>query len=125
MLFRSKLEQVSTPNISEKTVTVSYNIITLTEQEYISRIKGLESQIRIIRDNYLKLTDFTQLADSPITAEAKEDYRIFRQQLRDILNNVTDPSKVVWPPIPTSAPNIEIPLFSPVPSYKNGIMPPF
>ena len=105
--------------------SLSYNIITLTEQEYNSRIKSLEAQIRTTRDNYLKLTDFTQLADAPITDIAKEDYKVFRQQLRDILNNVTDPSKVVWPPIPTSAPNIEIPPFPPVPSYKNGIMPPF
>lgn len=122
--INQKLERVYNLNVDNRTVTISFSIITLSPSEYQQRINSLEAQIRVIRDDYLKLTDFTQLADAPISAEAKSDYVTFRQQLRIILDNVTDPTTIVWPPIPTSAPNITIPPFPPVPTYKNGFSVP-
>lgn len=122
--INQKLEKVFTLNSGNKTVTISFNIVELTSGEYQQRVSGLESQIRNIRDQYLRLTDFTQLSDAPISTAAKSDYVIFREQLRNILNNVTDPTTIVWPPIPTSAPNITIPPFPPVPTYKNGFSVP-
>jgi hypothetical protein len=124
--INQKLEKVFTANgsgafMGSKTVTISFNIVTLSQSEYDTRINSLEAQIRVIRDNYLRLTDFTQLADAPISTEAKSDFITFRQQLRDILDNVTDPTTIVWPIIPTSATNITIPPFPPVPTYKNGL----
>jgi hypothetical protein len=112
------VERVFTPNTSNKTVLVSYTIKNLTPTEYQNRINSLTAQVKVIRDSYLKLTDFTQLSDAPISLESKNDFITFRQQLRDLLNNVTDPTTIVWPVIPTSAPNIVIPPFPPVPSYK-------
>lgn len=70
-----------------------------------------------IRDQYLKMTDFTQIADVPISSQARSDFATFRQQLRDLFN-VSDLSNVVWPFIPTSAPNIIIPPFPPIPKYN-------
>lgn len=122
--INQKLERAFTLNTANKTVTINFNIVTLSPTEYQQRINSLESQIRVIRDEYLRLTDFTQLSDAPISAQAKSDYVTFRQQLRDILENVTDPTTIVWPDIPTSAPNITIPPFPPVPTYKNGFSVP-
>jgi len=116
--INEKLERVLTPNIGDKTVLITYTKATLTPSEYQQRIDSLEAQVRVIRDDYLRLTDFTQLSDAPISSEAKADFIVFRQQLRNILVGVTDPTTIVWPPIPTSAPNITIPPFPPVPSYK-------
>ena len=115
-----KLERRFAADITNKIVNITFEKVTLTQSEYQQRINSLEAQVRNIRDQYLKLTDFTQLSDAPITAQAKSDFVTFRQQLRDILKNVTDPTTIVWPTIPTSAPNIEIPPFPPVPTYKNG-----
>lgn len=119
-----KLKRNIDLNLVDKRVTVTFTTVDLTTQEYTNRINFIENQIRSIRDNYLRLTDFTQLPDAPISSAAKTDFVNFRQQLRDILNNVVDPTTITWPTIPTSAPNIEIPAFPPVPDYKNGLIPP-
>jgi hypothetical protein len=112
------VERVFTPDSNSKTVLVTYKTVNLSPTEYQNRISSLTTQVKVIRDSYLKLTDFTQLSDAPISLESKNDFITFRQQLRDLLNNVTDPTTIVWPVIPTSAPNIVIPPFPPVPSYK-------
>lgn len=122
--INQKLERAFTLNLENKTVTISFNIVELTPGEYQQRVDSLEAQIRNIRDQYLRLTDFTQLSDAPISAQAKSDYVTFREHLRNILDNVTDPTTIVWPPIPTTAPNISIPPFPPVPTYKNGFSVP-
>jgi hypothetical protein len=41
----------------------------------------LWEQIRLWRNNRLKQTDWTQLADAPVDSEA---WAVYRQQLRDI-----------------------------------------
>jgi len=109
--INQKLEKVFNLNEANKTVTISFNIVALSPSEYQQRVNGLNAQIRVIRDGYLRLTDFTQLSDAPISVEAKSDFVTFRLQLRNILDDVTDPTKIVWPTIPTSAPNIVIPPF--------------
>jgi hypothetical protein len=70
-----------------------------------------------IRDQYLKMTDFTQIPGVPISSDARADFASFRQQLRDLFD-AADLSTVVWPTIPTSAPNISIPPFPPMPKYN-------
>lgn len=103
-------------NINTKTCNVTYTIKTLSSQELSERIGVLKSQIRMIRDRYLSLTDFTQLSDIPFSSQIKTEFATFRQQLRD-LPNVSDPSTITWPVIPTSI-NINLPPFPPVPTYK-------
>lgn len=103
-------------NTNTKTCDVTYTIKTLSSNELKERIDVLKSQIRMIRDKYLALTDFTQLLDVPFSSEVKTEFATFRQQLRD-LPNVSDPTTITWPSIPTSV-NINLPPFPPVPSYK-------
>lgn len=52
--------------------------------------------IRSARENYLKDSDWTQLTDSPLTVEKKEEWKIYRQALRDI-TKYENPWIVVWP----------------------------
>lgn len=115
------ISQSLVPNNSldttNKTCNVTYTIKTLTSQELSERIEVLRSQVRMIRDRYLSLTDFTQLSDVPFSTQAKTQFATFRQQLRD-LPNASDPSTITWPEIPTLV-NINLPPFPPVPSYKN------
>jgi hypothetical protein len=102
---------------TNKVVNIQYSVVDLdaTDIETLNSI-FIESATPT-RDQYLKLTDFTQIPDAPLSAEAKNDYLIFRQQLRNMFD-VPDLSTVVWPQIPTSAPNVVLPPFPALPKYN-------
>jgi hypothetical protein len=111
-----KLIETKTLNINEKTCTISYSIQNADTSEIEIRTQQLKQSIRTIRDRYLVITDFTQSSDSPMSDAAKLDFKNFRQQLRTMLD-IPDITQAVWPTIPTSAPNITIPTFPPMPSF--------
>lgn len=70
---------------------------TAAEQlaEYKARIdEQLAVSIRSQRDQLLKESDWTQVADAPVDKEA---WATYRQSLRDITTQETFPVSVVWP----------------------------
>ena len=102
---------------TNKVVNIQYFVVDLdaTDIETLNNI-FIESATPT-RDQYLKMTDFTQIPDVPISSDARADFALFRQQLRSMFE-ATDLATVVWPTIPTSAPNIVIPPFPPIPKYN-------
>ena len=65
------------------------------------------SELRSIRDNLLSQCDWTQSPDSPLSEAKKEEWRLYRQALRDLPDTVTDPKPLVidrnhssWPVAP-------------------------
>jgi len=48
------------------------------------------SQVRNQRDQLLAQSDWTQMADSPLTAEQKEAWAVYRQALRNLPSAVTE-----------------------------------
>lgn len=66
------------------------------------------SEMRRIRNILLKVSDWTQLADSPLTDSKKKLWASYRQALRD-LPSVSSPSlddngnlqNLTWPDTPT------------------------
>lgn len=56
------------------------------------------NDIRYDRNSILKNCDFTQVADYPGN---KEKWAKYRQLLRDIPQNFSDPNKVIWPEQPS------------------------
>lgn len=54
------------------------------------------------RTNRLYLSDWTQTADAPLTPEKKEEWRLYRQALRDIpeVNEATTLEDIAWPAQP-------------------------
>lgn len=55
------------------------------------------------RDNYLIGTDWTQVADVPLTDAEKAAWRVYRQELRDFpptLQDINNENDVVWPTPP-------------------------
>ncbi len=115
--INQKLIENYTIDGSTKTCKVSYAIQNKESSEIDILTTQLKQSIRMIRDKYLLITDFTQLSDAPISDAAKLDFRNFRQQLRVMLD-IPDITQAVWPTIPTSAPNITIPPFPPMPSFN-------
>lgn len=53
------------------------------------------------RDELLKASDWTQAADSPLSDAKKAEWATYRQQLRDLPANTTDPSNPTWPTPPS------------------------
>lgn len=57
------------------------------------------SQVRNVRDQYLKETDWMMLIDSPLSESKKQEWITYRQLLRDITNQ-EDPFNITWPTKP-------------------------
>ncbi|MCM2362973.1 MULTISPECIES: tail fiber assembly protein [Pseudomonas] len=57
--------------------------------------------IRARRDQFLRATDFTQLPDHPATDAQRAEVAAYRKALRDIPEQASEPSKLVWPELPT------------------------
>ena len=57
-------------------------------------------EVRAQRDKLLTETDWTQVLDAPISAECREAFRVYRQALRDITEQVGFPDVIEWPVMP-------------------------
>lgn len=80
--------------------TVSGNVADpqYTEQE----IEDMEwAEVRANRDVFLTASDWSQLADSPMGAEEVVNWATYRQDLRDIPQDYSTVSGIVWPEAPT------------------------
>ncbi len=51
--------------------------------------KSPDFEMRKLRNIFLRSSDWTQMADSPLTAEKKAEWATYRQALRDLPNNST------------------------------------
>jgi hypothetical protein len=58
------------------------------------------TQLRTERNRRLAATDWTQLADAHLSQEKKDAWAAYRQELRDLPDELTDPLSVVWPTSP-------------------------
>jgi hypothetical protein len=86
---------------------------TLTQEEIDSKnqilLNELWTEIRNRRTVLLYECDWTQIPDAQISDENKEDWKRYRQDLRDI-TNAQSPDKVVWPPKPSIVKPIPVPV---------------
>ena len=53
------------------------------------------------RDMLLIHSDWTQLADAPLSADKKAEWATYRQALRDLPASITDWSDITYPTEPT------------------------
>jgi hypothetical protein len=61
----------------------------------------IQEIIRMVRDNLLVKSDWTQLPDSPLTETRRGEWATYRQALRDILEtNSTNLAETVFPTPP-------------------------
>jgi hypothetical protein len=52
------------------------------------------------RHRLLNATDWTQVADVPLSDELRQQWRAYRQALRDLPEHTADPANPVWPQAP-------------------------
>jgi|14BtaG_2_1085337.scaffolds.fasta_scaffold12946_2 hypothetical protein len=76
--------------------TVTY---TKTQSEIDADTAWIE--LRRDRDALLLSSDFTQTPDGPLTDAKKAEWATYRQALRDLPSNTTDPANPTWPSKPT------------------------
>jgi hypothetical protein len=82
----------------------------LAKQAAIEASRDYKNELRLLRDSKLIDSDWTQLVDAPLTEEQKILWQVYRQQLRDIPENieneedyknmVLDPNHPLWPIAP-------------------------
>jgi hypothetical protein len=85
--------------IGEDEVVEYQSVRPKTEQERQDEINSLWENIRVQRNFLLEKSDWTQLPDSPLSSEKKQDWVAYRQALRDITNQ-PDPKSIIWPTEP-------------------------
>lgn len=52
----------------------------------VTDLEATLNSIRLDRDKYLKLSDWTQALDNQLTEEQQEEWKVYRQKLRDMPN---------------------------------------
>lgn len=57
--------------------------------------------LRVARNSALASTDWTQMSDSPLSVESKALWATYRQSLRDLIQNTSNPDQVTWPVQPS------------------------
>jgi hypothetical protein len=81
----------------------------LTEAEIEQRTADMEAHdldmnhVRGQRDGQLRGSDWTQIGDATLGDHTAEEWRTYRQALKDIPQNYTRQSTVVWPEDPPTA----------------------
>lgn len=105
-----------TENIIEKSPvkidnvwTRQWEIVPALPEQITERRKNAIHLALGKREYELKNSDWTQLPDSPLTAERKFEYAVYRQALRDITAQPEYPINIEWPVLPnTTNENIEV-----------------
>lgn len=71
-----------------------------TQDEITLELNQYWDVVRMRRNTLLQESDWTQLQDVPLSAEKKQEWVIYRQQLRDITATYTNPYEIIWPSLP-------------------------
>ena len=77
---------------------------TAAEQEAAYRASidaEVGTSVRADRDQRLAASDWTQMADSPLTSEKKTEWATYRQSLRDLPTASGFPHTMTWPDEPS------------------------
>jgi len=92
------MSTITTYDHKTKTTTVRDMTADESQELEASRVDDLWHQLRTTRNTKLAESDWTVLTDSPVSTAA---WKTYRQALRDLPANTTDPSNPVWPTPPS------------------------
>ena len=94
--------QETTPVFVNDTFSQQWAVVPYSE-EYLSTAESRQAvSVRLSRDEALKASDWTQLADSPLSDADKAAWATYRQELRDITEQEGFPNDITWPVSPDS-----------------------
>lgn len=78
-------------------VIQQWDIVELSEEEQNKVFEKKWKEIRKLRNDILKETDWSQLPDAPVSEETIKKYRKFRSELRDVTEQSNDPFEIKMP----------------------------
>lgn len=109
----SSNERIEELGIYEQAIVDFNNELQRIEDEIIAEELAAEAardyweELRTLRNKRLTQSDWTQVSDAPLTESEKTTWQTYRQQLRDLPENITEPKPLVldpnhpsWPAIP-------------------------
>ncbi len=99
------------PNLGITSIGI-YSQAETTFNNELQRLKDLDDaitsdpsfqwgQLRRQRNSLLFMSDYTQLNDAVLTDSKKTEWINYRQQLRDLPSNTSDPANPTWPTEPS------------------------
>ena len=74
--------------------------IAQAEEDYVLEQIGAWDALRTHRDRLLYQSDWTQIGGAPLSGTSIQAWASYRQALRDLPANTSNPIDVVWPPPP-------------------------
>jgi hypothetical protein len=83
-----------TPVLTDGVYYQNWIIVNATESEINYRLENQWQEIRLIRNELLKESDWTQLSD--VSQTIKDLWTVYRQELRNITNQ-QNPFNIEWP----------------------------
>jgi len=90
------------PSDIENYKIVSGSLVRISDAEIGQRELDLAwDLLKGTRESLLTASDWTQSPDSPLTDTKKQEWATYRQALRDLPANTTDPANPTWPTKPS------------------------
>lgn len=89
------------PEFVNNTWKRTWVVSDATPEEIQKRTEQKAAQIRKERNRRLEVSDWTQLGDSPLDADGKLVWQLYRETLRMIPDQAGFPWNVNWPPSPS------------------------
>ena len=88
--------------------TQQWEVAKLSSEIVSQKTYALVTGIKNSRNANLRTSDWTMLSDAPLSTEEREQWRIYRQALRDITLQEGYPFTVVWPQEPAKAADLSV-----------------
>ena len=90
-----------TPNLNENGIYYqNWLIVDMNDSERLVADEIQARKVRGDRDVRLRMSDWTQLPDSPLSEEQRQEYVVYRQLLREITAQPGFPWDIIWPSAP-------------------------
>ena len=85
----------------QKSLDLSTGVVTESEIDLIDPETAEQklNNLRLQRNHLLAECDWTLLPSSPLSVEKQNEYKVYRQELRDITKTYKSPPDVKWPTV--------------------------
>ena len=88
------------PTLESDEWVMTWEVTQATPEEIAERTANKATEVRYDRNRRLADCDWTQLIDSPLDADAKVAWQLYRETLRMVPEQTGFPWNVEWPPVP-------------------------
>lgn len=92
-----QLVQDTLPKLLNDEWIIGWTIIDKDQDQINKETQAKAEAVRSQRNSLLLQSDWTQLADAPLTADQKTAWANYRQELRDITDQANFPLNINWP----------------------------